>query len=286
MNERRLRLVVTGSKGLLGSYVMDYARAQGADLLGVDVVGRGNFSDYINADLTDLGQTYGVLRGADAVIHLAAINAQRIFPAARTFMTNIASTYNVFLACAHLGIRRVVVASTIQVNHSCTPRTPIRYQYFPFDEEHPVDPQDEYSLSKYAGEICADTFARHEGLTIVSLRFTGAEMPKQLVHLAAGEEPDVTSVLYTYVDPRDAARACYLAATVPLPAGSHTVALITARDHALDMPSIEFARRYYPDTEIRDGLEGYNSFISGVQAAQVLGFTPEYSCRDQATSSL
>jgi nucleoside-diphosphate-sugar epimerase len=279
MRDGKLRLVVTGSKGLVGSQVVEYARQQYADVLGVDIVGRGKFGDHVTADLTDIGQVFEVLHGADAVIHLGAIPAQRFFTAARTFMNNTSSTFNVFLACAQLGIKRVVAASSIQVNHTCTPRTPIRYQYFPFDEEHLVDPQEDYSLSKYAGEICADTFARHYGLTIVSLRFTAVHMPQALYRLDPGQRPDDTRVLYTYVDPRDAARACFLAATASLPENSHTVALITARDHALDMPSQEFARRYYPETEIRPELEGYNSFISGARAEKVLGFAPEFSCR-------
>ena len=281
MRDGKIRLVVTGSKGLVGSHVVDYVKnhAGHVSLLGVDKVGSGNFVDYISADLTDIGQVYEVLADADAVIHLGAIPAQRFFPAARTFMTNISSTFNIFLACAQLGIKRVVAASSIQVNHTITPRTPNRYLYFPFDEQHPIDPQEDYGLSKYAGEICADAFARHYGLTIVSLRFTGVHMPSGLERLAEDQQPDPMRVLYTYVDPRDAARACYLAATVLLPENSHTVALITARDHCLDMPSQEFARRYYPTTEIRPGLEGYNSFISGARAEQVLGFVPEYSCR-------
>ena len=279
MSQSKFRLVVTGSKGLVGSYIADYAKQQGADVLGVDMLGRGNMTDYVSTDLTDLGQVYEVLQGADAVVHMAAINAQRIFPAARTFMTNLGATYNIFQVCAQLGIQRVVAASSIQVNHSCTPRTPIRYDYLPFDEAHPVDPQDEYSLSKYAGELCAETFAKHYGLTIVSVRLAGVAMPDQLVHLAEGEEPDVRAVLYSYVDPRDAARACYLAATVGLPPNSHTPLLITARDTYMDMPSAEFIQRYYPDAQVRPGLERYGSLVSGARAEQVLGFVPEYSCR-------
>ena len=296
MSHSKLRLVVTGSKGLVGSYVADYAEQQGAEVMGVDMVGpsigpkhhsgdavsrdsRAMLRPYRTADLTDEGQVYEVLQGADAVIHMAAINAQRVFPAARTFMTNLGSTFNVFLACAQLGIRRVVAASTIQVNHSCTPRTPIRYNYLPFDEDHPVDPQDEYSLSKYAGELCAETFAKHYGLTIVSMRFAGVDMPDRLAHLEEGREPDVRTVLYSYVDPRDAARACYLAATVDLPANSHTPLLIAARDTYMDMPSAEFARRYYPDAQLRPGLERYGSLVSGARAQRLLGFAPEYSCR-------
>jgi nucleoside-diphosphate-sugar epimerase len=279
MRNGKFHLVVTGSKGLVGGAVMDYAQQQGISVLGVDVVGRGNFTDYITADLTDIGQVYDVLQGADAVVHMAAINAQRVFTAARTFTTNIISTYNVFQACAHLGIKRVVAASSIQVNHTITPRSPQGYQYFPIDELHPVNPQDDYSLSKLSGEIIADTFARHYGLTIVSLRFTAVWMPPQLVTLHEGEIPDEFAALYTYIDPRDAARACYMAATLYLPINTHTVLLIAARDTCLAMPSAEFARRYYPDAEIRQTLSGHASLINTTRAEQVLGFVPQYSCR-------
>ncbi len=167
-----MRLVVTGSKGLLGGYVFDYAARQGADVLGVDIVGRGlDYDRYLAADLTDLGQAYDVLHGADAVIHLAAINDQKVFTGVRTFMANVGSTYNVLYAASRLGVRRVVLASSIQVNHTSRPRTPIRYRYLPVDEDHPVDPQDEYGLSKVVGETAADMFARCYGLTAVSLRF-------------------------------------------------------------------------------------------------------------------
>ena len=104
-------------------------------------------------------------------------------------------------------------------------------------------------------------------------------MPESLYSLAEGQEQDISRVLYSYIDPRDAARACYLAATAPFPERSHTVMLIAARDHALDMPSLEFARRYYPETDIRPGFGGYQSFIDTTRAERMLGFVPQYSCR-------
>jgi len=123
-----MKIVVTGSKGRLGSVVVEYARAQGAEVLGVDTIGIGNFVDYINADVTDLGQVYDVLHGADAVVHLAAIRDPRLYPAAKTFLNNVSSSYNVHLAAAHLGIKRVVSASSIQLTHVVTPRTPLDFK--------------------------------------------------------------------------------------------------------------------------------------------------------------
>ena len=76
-----MKIVVTGCKGRIGGTVLEYMRSQGAQVLGVDTVGIGNFVDYIHADMTDLAQVYDVLHGADAVIHLAAIRDPRLFTA-------------------------------------------------------------------------------------------------------------------------------------------------------------------------------------------------------------
>jgi nucleoside-diphosphate-sugar epimerase len=138
-----VKLVITGSKGLMGSHAVEYAKQQkGVEVLGVDVVGMGNRRDY--------------------------------------FVTNIGSTWNVFEACARLGIKRVVSASSVQVNRTVTIRTPLEYQYLPLDETHPADPQDDYSASKYLGEQLAGMFSTHYGLTIVSLRFTMVLTPEQM----------------------------------------------------------------------------------------------------------
>lgn len=222
-----------------------------------------------------------MLEGAQAVIHLAAIPAQRVFPSARTFFTNVSMTWNVLEASARLGIKRVVLASSMQVNHTITPRTPIRYQYLPMDEGHPVSPQDDYSLSKYVGETCADAFARHWGLTIASFRFPTIFHQQAFEGLPFTDKSITFTALFTYIHVLDAARACYLAATADLPPNSHTVLFAAARDSCLDMPSAEYARQFFPEAEIRPGLAEYGSLIDSSKAEKLIGFVPEYSLKRQ-----
>eukprot|EP01044_Picomonas_judraskeda_P015377 COSAG03_NODE_2564_length_2638_cov_144.597873_2_plen_75_part_00 len=72
-----MRVVVTGGGGRLGIYVTHaLARAQ-HDVLSVDV----NRMDVasagvktLQADLTDAGQAYSALAGADAVVHFRYMN--------------------------------------------------------------------------------------------------------------------------------------------------------------------------------------------------------------------
>ncbi|MCS7059693.1 MAG: NAD(P)-dependent oxidoreductase [Anaerolineae bacterium] len=275
-----MRFVITGSRGLLGRYVTDYIRRQSHDLLEVDIVGRGDPDrNYRVADLTDLGQTYDVVCGAEAVIHLAAIPDQRMAPAVKTFIDNLSMTYNVLFAAAQLGVKRVVIASSIQVLQTSFNERPIRYLYLPADEEHPIDPQNEYALSKAAGELAADLFARCRGLTVVSLRFpwiVPPDEPTRSARLKIDWNDTHSSLVVQYVDARDAARACFLAATTALPPNSHHVLYIAAPDTCVDTPSSEIARRLYPEAEVRPELRGFASFVSSRRAAQVLGFVAEF----------
>jgi nucleoside-diphosphate-sugar epimerase len=275
-----MRIVVTGARGLLGAPTAQYCQQMGADVLGVDVAGRPGSNDTVrsmSAELTDLGQVYDVIHGADAVIHLAAIAAQRVFPAAHTFMNNVGMTWNILEASARLGIMRVVIASSIQVNHTITPRTPIKYQYLPVDEDHPVSPQEDYSMGKLVGEVLADGFAHHWGLTVVSIRFPMIARQEVFKQMPFKDKDWPNAALYTYVHVQDAARACYLAATAPLPPNSHTVLMVAAGDSCVDMPTADFAKLYYPEAEQRPGLAGYGSLINSTRARRLIGWEPEYS---------
>ncbi len=107
------QIVVTGGSGKAGRAVVHDLVEHGHEVVNVDVVPSSiQEAPFLRADLTDLGETIEALRGADAVVHLAAIPAPRIRTVERTFEINILSTYNVFSAAAQLGLRRVVWASS------------------------------------------------------------------------------------------------------------------------------------------------------------------------------
>ena len=275
-----MKLVVTGSKGNVGRYVVDYAESQGADVRAVDQVGRGTADGkYLNADLTDFGAVVDALHGADAVIHLAAIPDSRLYSTSKTFGSNMTSVWNVFEAARVLKIPRVVFASTIQVNRTAHIEVDTRYHYLPIDEDHPTDPKSDYALSKVLGEQVAAMFSKRDGLTTVCLRFMWVTLPENHEPLPEDQLRPGHLAIYAYCDARDTARACYLAATKDLAAGSHNVLFVTAKDTWVNVPSAQIAREQFPEAEDR-GLQGYDALVSGKRAEQVLGFVPEFSCRD------
>jgi len=277
-----MRIVVTGARGMLGAAAVTYLRELGHTLVAVDAIPATNLEpgvEYLRADLREAGEVYDLLDGADAVLHSAAIASQRIYTSGHTFFNNVGMTWNVLEAAARLKVPRVVIASSFQVNHTVTPRTPIVYEYFPVDEDHPVSPQDDYGLSKYVGEICADTFATHWGLTVASIRFPLIANADNFAKLPLADMDVPFGALFAYVALRDAVRACHLALTAPLPPRSHTVFMAAARDSSLAVPTRAYLQRHFPGAVVRPSLTEFGSTIDSSRAERLLGWVPEISVK-------
>ena len=127
------RVLFTGGSGKAGRHVVPYLVAAGwkvvnVDLVPLDVPGVDNLA----ADITDSGQVFNVLTsygnlgeldagtgapGFDAVVHFAAIPRILIKPDNEMFRVNVIGTYNVIEAAAKLGIRKVIIASSLPCRH-------------------------------------------------------------------------------------------------------------------------------------------------------------------------
>src|SRR5207237_1110335 len=120
------KIVVTGGSGKAGRAVIKDLLAHGYDVLNVDQLPpRERLSPYLKTDLTDMGQVFEVLHGADAAIHLGAIPASGIQPEEATFRNNTLSTYNVLSAAATLRLQRVVWNPRITSGSQLSRRTRI-----------------------------------------------------------------------------------------------------------------------------------------------------------------
>jgi nucleoside-diphosphate-sugar epimerase len=130
-------------------------------------------AEYAVCDVTDATGLREVVRGCDAVVHLAAIPRPSLGSADEVFRVNALGTFNVFQAAAAEGIRRVVQASSINalgMFYGVVPGTPT---YFPIDEDHPIFSTDAYSFSKNVVEDIGAYFWRREGISSVALRLPG-----------------------------------------------------------------------------------------------------------------
>ena len=107
-------------------------------------------ADYYQADLTDAGDAFAVVRGAEAVVHTAAIPEPTQNPPHVVFQNNIMATFNALEAAIRFGVSRFVNTSSETVPGFFFPERPVLPDYVPVDEEHPIRPQDPYATAKAA----------------------------------------------------------------------------------------------------------------------------------------
>ncbi len=272
------RVLVTGGSGKVGKWVIADLLAHGYLVTNADRQKADNVQT-IDVDLRDMGHTYAAMAGMDAVVHLAAIPSPQGHAPEVVFHTNVMSTFNVLQAASILGIRKVVIASSLSALGLAYSFHPVDLQYFPIDEAHPLLAQDAYGLSKIAGEDLADGFARRDpALSVTSLRFTLVLTPDELetaIPNLQAREKDSASILWTYIDVRDAARCIRLC--LEDDSTGHRAFYINANNTFMQKPTLDLLQMYYsnvPCDTMR--LQAYTAPIDCSAGNQFLKFQPEY----------
>ena len=286
-----MRVVVTGGLGKIGQWVVNELISGAEQRTPHEVIvfdrvagpQQGPFQQgpvrYVIGDTLDLGQVLGVLAGADAVVHLAALPAPGYATNDVTFRTNVLGTFNVHEAAWRLGIRRLVSTSSTAVLGWVYRERDFLPEYLPVDEDHPIAPQDVYRLSKQIGEDIARSYASKWGMETVALRPPGVLTPEQLEGMRAeGGRRPVRFGLYDYVDVRDLAYAYRLAVERPLSGG--TVLFVAADDSAVPEPLSVVLPKLLPGIgDLAKNLTGTASGVSNARAKKVLAWQPQHSWR-------
>jgi nucleoside-diphosphate-sugar epimerase len=270
-------IVVTGGAGKAGRAVVRELMEQGEEVLSVDLVRSQELEcEQLVADLVDYGQTVDALKGAKAVVHLAAIPAPGLRPDELTFRVNTASTYNVFAAAPVLGLERVVYASSETVLG--LPFERWLPDYAPIDEEHPPLPNFSYALSKLLSEEMARQFHRWTGIPYVGLRFSNIMEPHDYDRFPGFQDDPALRKwnLWGYVDARDVAQSCRLALSADVGAEAFIVA---AADTCMTRPSRDLMVEVYPAVPIRGELGEHETLLSIAKARRLLGYEPQHSWR-------
>ncbi|HEY7244022.1 MAG TPA: NAD(P)-dependent oxidoreductase [Xanthobacteraceae bacterium] len=284
---------MTGGAGRVGRSVTEHLAECGHDVLAVDriappLVRAGSAV----VDLIDIRDLERAFRHVDAVVHMARVPfpyASAGYDAAtRTwhkpdlvedmerFNLNLAMTYNVLGAALAVGAKKLVMGSSLAVYGFYYPSRPAFPDYLPIDETHPLRPDDHYGLSKRLGEALADGFASKHTMGVISLRFPVIFEGDQSKLLAQ----QTTAIrgfgaFGTYLDVRDAARACRLALETEL--SGHEAFNVCAPTTLMKQSTIDLARAFFPEiSDIRRADAGNWSGYDPGKARNILGFEAEH----------
>ena len=211
-----------------------------------------------------------------------------LLPDDETMRVNIMGTYYILDAAQRAGVKQVVFASTFFVlglgfRLSDTPWLP---SYLPIDEDHPLTPEDSYSLSKLMNEEMLAACTRAYGVRTVAFRLMGvyyahrddsARRFHQTADQAVGnEKPAFGSWLY--VDGRDVAQAFRLAIAADNLDPHERFYL--ASDRTIAESPRDAVRRLFPELQAMAANLGPDDFLISIERARRrLGYEPRYSWR-------
>ena len=294
------QILFTGGSGKAGRHVVHYLVDEGYHVLNIDTKPLDNPKvRTLITDITDAGQLFNAFASytglhefdpdlrppkIDAVVHFAAIPRVMIVPDNEVYRINVMGTYNVLDAAIKLGIPKVIIASsetTYGIVFANTPREP---EYFPLDEEYPVDPMDSYAISKICNERTARGFQRRSGADIYALRIGNVVEPHEY-ELFPGwfAKPDFRKkIAWSYIDARDLGEIVRLGIETD---GLGFQVFNAANDStSSDLPTAELLRRYYPDVPVRGSLGEHEGLLSNRKVREMLGFKEKHDWRQYVSA--
>jgi nucleoside-diphosphate-sugar epimerase len=272
-----MKIVVTGAGGRLGKAVGEQLTAHGYDVLGIDRESDPSVRPLWVGDLCRTGDLFEACVGAEAIVHLAAIQAPNLAPDSVTFNNNVSATYNVFKVAADLGIRNVVSVSSSAAYGFIYARTACLPDYLPLDEDHPSRPTDPYGLSKLVGETIATSFALQTRASAVTLRLPGINFDRtySIVEDRMKNPQARLPGFWSYIDARDAAEACRLALSLGRP--GHHLFNVAAPTSSMRQSTDVLLRQFMPTVpKKRPELAGNWSCIDSSKVTRELGFRAEH----------
>jgi nucleoside-diphosphate-sugar epimerase len=187
-------------------------------------------------------------------------------------------------AAARAGIRKVVFASSEATYGVVFADEQLDPQYFPVNEEHPTVPMDAYGLSKVVNERTAAAFHARTGGDYYGLRIGDVMAPADYAKFPLwSTDPGIRKrEMWAYVDVRDVAQMVRLCVDVD---GLGLQVFNTfATESAHVLPTLELARRFYPNVPVREAVAEHGSLVSNHKAQRMLGFEQKHRWAEQHQS--
>lgn len=194
--DRQALILVTGSAGRIGQAVVSTLVDRDWRVRGFDRHPTPGTDDFVVGDLQEPEAVRKATAGAAAVVHLGGVPDDDDF-LTRLLPDNLLGSYNMFEAARLSGVKRVLLASSGQVNWWQQLEGP-----WPVRVADPYTPRHWYAVGKIFLESAGRAYGRNFGMTVLAVRLGWC--PRTPAHLAevgsSAQAPDI------YLSPGDAGR--------------------------------------------------------------------------------
>ncbi|MBU2965839.1 NAD(P)-dependent oxidoreductase [Amphritea sp. 2_MG-2023] len=270
------RVVVTGGAGRVGGYVVRQL-LKSYEVVIADLVAGESGVEYIEANVMDLPQLRKAFEGADAVVHLAALDYDWNCAPEKYIDVNVRGTWHVLQAASEANVQKVVLCSSVSACGLSEMRPNWKPTHLPIDETHENKPVEAYSVSKIVMEQMAKSFVDGTDMDVICLRPLAVVLDETLEEYIAFVDTPDRNWLFYYVTAEDVATAfdCALKAE-ELRFGTF---FLSADDTSHPEPTLDWYRKIIgeqPEIIIprRFQVNPRASVFSSAAAKEVLGWQP------------
>jgi uronate dehydrogenase len=241
------RVLVTGATGAIGAPLCRFLRQRGHTVRGFARRPSSDADDAVVGDLGDRDAVRRAVSGMDTIVHLGA------YPNPADFVDvllqpNVLGLYHVCEAAVEFGVRRLVLASSVQVISGH------RFRDRPVAIEDGPAPTNHYALTKAWAELAGDMYARVNGLSVISVRI--GWLPRTIEEgRRLSASPNGRDIFFSHDDSNRFHTLC-VESELPAP-GTAVVLQATSRPVGSPRMDIEPARRvigYVPQDVWPQGL--------------------------------
>lgn len=174
-------VLVTGGAGFVGSHIVDRLSPDNKVTV-LDNLFTGSMLNleksqdritFVKGDILDKTLVKDLVSEVDYIFHLAAHvgNIRSLKDPYFDMNVNIRGMLNLLEACRHSKVRRLVYSSSGAIFGEA--------KYLPIDEDHPLNPESPYAVSKLAAEKYAFAFYKVYGIPTTSVRYFNIYGPRQ-----------------------------------------------------------------------------------------------------------
>ncbi len=300
LSNSKIKVVVTGGAGFIGSHIVEYWSRNGAEVHVIDNLRTGKSSNLEgfenvhlhNVSITDRNALFEILEGVKYIHHLAALVSvpESLEKPFECVQINVIGLLNILDAAAKHKVAKVVHSSSAAV-YGDNPESPKRVNMLPM-------PKTPYGITKLDGEYYLQVYRETFEVNTVSLRYFNVFGPRQdpasqyaaavpIFIKRAIEGKPITiygdgEQTRDFVYVKDVVTANILAVTKPEVNGVFNVALghpTSINELANEIIRAAGSKSIVIHASERPG-DIKDSLASIYETVDALGFNPQFSLRD------